>query len=229
LSEDLGIAQQMTPVKSDAIAVTSSNAGGNKIDYYMKRSVDYRIDLDPNDALTRATASADLVTRFQNTAPTSGLPQYVIGPFDPRFVAGEARSFVSLYSPLQFKSAALDAKPVGVAPGRERGRNVYSVVIDQPSNSEKTMSVHLDGSVKLDHGWYSLEIRHQPTLNPDTVHVSVNVPAGWKIDRAPKMQQPYARRASMTTADFEKTTVLRVHVVRDPASFDLWDRLEVGR
>jgi hypothetical protein len=66
-------------------------------------------------------------------------------------------------------------------------------------------------------------------LNPDTVHVSVNVPEGWKIDRAPKMEIPYERRASVTTTALDKTTTYRVHLVRDPASFDLWERLEAGR
>ena len=91
------------------------------------------------------------------------------------------------------------------------------------------MAVHLDGVVKLHHGWYSLEVRHQPTLNPDSVHLSINVPEGWKIDRAPKMQIPYSRRASLTTSGLDRTTTFRVHLVRDPDSFDLWDRLEAGR
>jgi UDP-N-acetylmuramyl pentapeptide phosphotransferase/UDP-N-acetylglucosamine-1-phosphate transferase len=228
LSEELGIAQEMAPVRSDAIAVTSSNSGGNKIDYYIQRTVDYRVDLDPNDDATRATATADLSVGFANSAPTAGLPQYVIGPFDARFVAGEARSFVSMYSPLQFAAASVDNQATAIAPGRERGRNVYSLFVDQLSQTQKTLKVRLEGVVKLHRGWYSLEIRHQPTLNPDTVHVSVNVPEGWKIDRAPKMDIPYSRRASLTTTDFQKTTTVRVHLVRDPGSFDLWDRLEAG-
>jgi hypothetical protein len=229
VAEELGVAQNMGHVKSDAIAVTSSNGGGNKIDYYVQRTVDYRVNLDPAADGKSAAAQGDLVVHMKNTAPTSGLPQYVIGPFDQRFVAGEARSFVSMYSPLEFTAASVDGKATGIAAGREANRNVYSLFVEQLSQTDKELKVRLDGTVKLHHGWYSLQVRHQPTLNPDTVHVSVNVPEGWKIDRAPKMEIPYERRASVTTTALDKTTTYRVHLVRDPASFDLWERLEAGR
>ncbi|MDQ1429424.1 MAG: hypothetical protein QOF40_26, partial [Actinomycetota bacterium] len=104
LAEELGVAQKMGPIRSDAFAVTTSNTGGNKIDYYLKRTIDYRVNLVPSGDERTATARAELSVVLENTAPSSGLPQYVIGPFDARFVAGESRSYLSLYSPLIFKS-----------------------------------------------------------------------------------------------------------------------------
>jgi UDP-N-acetylmuramyl pentapeptide phosphotransferase/UDP-N-acetylglucosamine-1-phosphate transferase len=227
LAEDLGIAQEMRPVHSDAIAVTSSNSAGNKIDYYMKRDVRYRVNLVPEVDGTEARATADFSAQFDNTAPAEGLPPYVIGPYDARFVAGESRSFVSMYSPLRFAGASVDGTATAVAPGRERDRNVYSLFLSQLSMTKKTVAVHLDGVVKLHHGWYDLEVRHQPTLIADTVHVSVKVPEGWKIDRAPSMKIRSSHRAT-TTALLAKTTTYRVHVVRDPDTLDLWSRLEAG-
>ena len=228
LAEDLGIAQKMRPVRSDAIAVTSSNAGGNKIDYYLQRTVDYRVELTPDASLTEARASAELSVKLDNTAPSEGLPQYVIGPFDGRFVAGENRSFVSLYSPLSAAVAKVDAAPTSIAPGRERDRNVYSLFVNLLSKTEKSLDLQLDGVVKLHRGWYGLEVRHQPTLNPDTVHVSVAVPQGWTIDRAPGMKIPVKRRATVTVAGLDKTTTFRVHLAPDPGTWNLWDRLVAG-
>ena len=73
-----------------------------------------------------------------------------------------------------------------------------------------------------------LVVRHQPTINADRVHVSVDVPDGWMIDRAPNMERPFDRRAT-ASMDLEKTTHFRVHIVREPGTWDLWDRLEAGR
>jgi Protein of unknown function (DUF4012) len=228
LAEDLGIAQKMQPVHSDAIAVTSSNAAGNKIDYYLQRTVDYRVELTPNASLTEARASAQFSVELDNTAPSEGLPQYVIGPYDERFVAGENRSFVSMYSPLTAASSEVDGRSTSIAPGRERDRNVYSLFVDLPSKTQKNLDLQLDGVVKLHRGWYALEVRHQPTLNPDVLHVSVAAPQGWKIDRAPNMEIPGKRRATVTVAGLDKTTTFRVHLVPDPDSWNLWDRLVAG-
>ncbi len=95
LAEQLDVAQAMPPVRSDSFALTTSNVGANKIDYYLKRDVDYRVMLHPEDDLTEADAQADVAVDLDNTAPDAGLPQIVIGPFDPRFTAGQNRSFIS--------------------------------------------------------------------------------------------------------------------------------------
>jgi hypothetical protein len=222
------VSGRLDPVKSDAVAVTSSNFGGNKIDYYLDRSVDYRVMLTPNDAVTEATARSDLSVTLDNTAPSTGLPQVVIGPFTPdRFVAGENRALLSMYSPLQFAAATVDGRATSVTPGRERGRNVYSLVENVPSRTQKTTITKLQGPVQLHDGWYTLQVRAQPTLNPDRLHVSVTVPEGWKIDQAPNMEMVFARRANANVS-LEKTTTFRVHVAPDAGAQNLWDRLVSG-
>ena len=72
-----------------------------------------------------------------------------------------------------------------------------------------------------------MEVRHQATLNPDRVRVAVDVPVGWRIDQAPGMTRPFSRRASVN-GQLDRTITYRVHVVRDPGAWDLWQRLEVG-
>jgi UDP-N-acetylmuramyl pentapeptide phosphotransferase/UDP-N-acetylglucosamine-1-phosphate transferase len=228
LAEQLGIAQEMGPIHSDAIAVTSSNAAGNKIDYYLQRAVDYRVMLHPDDSLDSAAATADLSVQLDNTAPSSGLPEAVIGPFTDRFYAGENRTFVSLYTPLQFVQARVDGNPAEVSPQRERDRNVFSRFTDLASQQTETTAVSLGGKVALHDGWYTVEVRHQPTLIPDRVHVSVDVPEGWKVDKAPGMSRPFSRRADVNVL-LDRTTTYRVHIVRDPGSWDIWQRLEAGR
>jgi UDP-N-acetylmuramyl pentapeptide phosphotransferase/UDP-N-acetylglucosamine-1-phosphate transferase len=228
LAVELDVSGRLDPVRSDALAVTTSNFAGNKIDYYLNRSVDYRVQLTPNKRGTSAASTADLSITLDNTAPASGLPQIVIGPFLPdRFVAGENRVLLSMYTPMRVESATVDGQAVGIAPAEERHRNVYSLIQSIPSKAQKVTAAKLGGSIKLHDGWYTLVARAQPTLNPDRLHVSVEVPEGWKIDQAPGMTTDFARRVSANITQ-EKTTTFRVHVVPDGGSQNLWDRLVSG-
>ncbi|HXY92110.1 MAG TPA: DUF4012 domain-containing protein, partial [Acidimicrobiia bacterium] len=227
LAVELGVSGRMEPVHSDAIALTSSNASANKVDYYLQRSMRYTVQLTPNDDATSARVKAALDVTLDNQAPASGLPQIVIGPFDPRFVPGENRAFVSIYSPLQIQSAQMNGKNTPVSPGVERGRNVFSVFDEMLAQSSSTIDAQLGGKVALHNGWYEVSVHHQATLSPDRVHVSVDVPTGWRIDHAPGMELPFAQRAT-TTVELERTKTFRVHLVRDPGTWDLWDRLEAG-
>ena len=104
---------------------------------------------------------------------------------------------------------------------------MYSLIERIPSRTQKTTVAKLAGPVALHHGWYTLQVRAQPTLNVDRVHVSVEVPEGWKIDRAPKMEMVFARRANANVS-LDTTTTFRVHITPDTGSQNLWDRLVSG-
>jgi UDP-N-acetylmuramyl pentapeptide phosphotransferase/UDP-N-acetylglucosamine-1-phosphate transferase len=228
LAVGLNVSGRMEPVLSDAVAVTTSNLAGNKIDYYLDRSVDYRVMVRPNDSRTSAATTASLDVDLHNTAPDSDLPESVIGPFVPdRFVAGENRVLLSMYSPLVFVKADVDGVSTSVSPNQERGRNVYSLIQRILSGQTKSTTTKLAGDVDLHGGWYSLQVRAQPTLNPDRMHVSVDVPKGWKIDKAPGMELVFDRRANANVS-LVKSETFRVHIVPDAGSQNLWDRLVTG-
>ena len=123
--------------------------------------------------------------------------------------------------PLNTLAQRLQPSDVGANEG------VYSIFADMPSQSTGKIDAELSGNVELHHGWYELVVRHQATLNPDRLHVSVNVPKGWRIDKAPGMERAFAGRAS-ATLELERTKTFRVHIVRDPGTWDLWARLEAG-
>ena len=227
LATQLGIAGQLDPVRSDAIAVTTSNLGGNKIDYYLDRALDYRVKLQPDDGATASDASGNLSLPLDNTAPAEGLPQIVIGPFiQDRFVAGENRTLLSMYSPLPSPRHRRRQPRLDRARARA-GRNVYSLFEQSPRVRRSRRPTKLAGPVKLHQGWYTLRVHAQPTLNPDRVHVSVEVPEGWKIDRAPKMERLFSRRVSVNVLG-DKSMTFRVHITPDAGSQNLWDRLVSG-
>jgi hypothetical protein len=68
-------------------------------------------------------------------------------------------------------------------------------------------------------------VRHQPTLNADRVIVNVDVPTGWKIDKASGLRITSAQHAT-SRMTLEKPETPRVHLVR--ANANLWQRLQAG-
>ena len=184
--------------------------------------------VDPNARAPPRHVAGSLDVTLDNTATAEGLPEIVIGPYDARFDAGENRSLVSIYSPLHVAGTQINGKAVDVSPGTERGRRVYSLYTQIPAQSSSTIDTKLAGDVTLHDGWYEVNVRHQPTLKPDRVHVSVDVPKGWHIDKAPGMDRPFAGRATATLL-LDKSTTFRVHMVRDTGTWDLWGRLEAGQ
>ncbi len=99
--------------------------------------------------------------------------------------------------------------------------------MDVPAGSSREVRFTLSGTVKLKSGWYEVQIGHQATIRPDVLHVSVTVPAGWRISRAPGMRLDYDGRASAVLRP-EAATTLRVHIVRQAGAWNLWDKLKNG-
>jgi hypothetical protein len=170
-----------------------------------------------------------LTVELNNEAPDQGLPQVVIGPYLPQlYRAGENRAYLSMYSPLALQAGTLDGGPLSVTTGRERGRNVYSFVANVPARSTSILSADFAGAVRLERGgWYDLDVGHQPTVNPDRLRVSVEVPEGWRIAEAPGLHRESAHRVTSTSTQLEQRRV-RVRVVPASSAWDLWDRLQDG-
>ena len=53
LAQRLDIAGRVPPVSSDSLLVTTQNAAANKLDYYLRRQLDYTLRLDPVAGATR--------------------------------------------------------------------------------------------------------------------------------------------------------------------------------
>jgi hypothetical protein len=192
----------------------------------LRRHVDYTLRLDPLDGRRDARVDGRIDVRLDNTGPDSGLPQVVIGPHDPRFVAGENRSYASVYTPLVATAATLEGHPQPVYGGTEVGRNVYSAFLSVPARSSRTFAVNVTGSVHLDaDGWYTLTFVRQPMVNPDDVTLSLKAPAGWRFAAARGLEQAGGERA---TGRFrlDHTTTVRVRLA--PATGGVWQRLVDG-
>jgi len=163
----LGLTGAMVPVRGDSLAVVVQNAGANKIDWFLRRKVDYQAMVDPASGHLTAKATIQLT----NQAPASGLPLYIIGNA-LGLPAGTNRMYVSVYSPLLLQTATIDGRPLLLETDSEQGRRVYSAFVDVPSGATRTLKIDLSGAVLTDRP-YRLDLHRQPSAAPDEVTVSL--------------------------------------------------------
>jgi hypothetical protein len=226
LAVNLGVAGKLPATTSDSLLLTTQNTNGTKLDYYLRRSLTYAVHLDPSagDGHARVTGRVDV--GLDNSAPDSGVPAYVIGPFTNFDRAGENRSFLSLYSPLGMSAATFEGNQQTLDATTELGRNVYANFFLVPSKSRRTLTVDLNGTVPLGpHGEYTLDVVRQPGVTPDDVTVKVDVPAGWRVADGQGIKATGGRQAT-AHIQLDQTTRLRVRVV--PAEGNVWQRLLDG-
>jgi len=210
LARDLGVAGAVAPPSGDSLEVVNQNMAGNKVDYYLRRSIDYDVEIDPDHDPASVTGTVKVV--LDNGAPSDGLPPEVIGPYDETFVAGENRTFVSVYTPFPARSFTVDGRPVTSQSHHEVGHEVHSAVVSIPSGQRRTVQVVVRGHAQLAAGgWYRLDLGHQTSLRPDDVRLSVRVPDGWKIAQTEGMRVDDDRHASLTgPAERPKTVWVRL-------------------
>ncbi|MGD0084260.1 MAG: DUF4012 domain-containing protein [Acidimicrobiales bacterium] len=163
------------PTNSDFLAITTQNSGENKIDWYLRRSIDYQLSYVPKTGAIIATVTVSL----HNLAPTTGQPPYVIGWGGQQLTKtpGENHCYITIYTPWPFVGATIDGKVLLLAPNRELGVWADSAFVSIPPGGTTTISVLLTGHLRPGSP-YRLTMSRQPMVAPDEVQVGVQLPAG---------------------------------------------------
>jgi hypothetical protein len=231
VADAIGASGRIAAPKSDSLLVVTQNAAGNKADYYLDRRTKYTVTLTPDSDGRKATLDSRVSVSLHNGATASGLPEEVIGPYDARFRAGENRSFASVYTAGVFHSATVDGRTAALESARELGRNVYSSFMRMPAGGSTELAFDTTSRVQLVDGWYRLDVLKQPTLRPDNLEISVQVPPGWRIaevlGQGARIGPSQRRRVTAARAvTSEYTLGVRVVPVRAPS---ILDRLRAGR
>ena len=143
------------------LEVVAQNAGGNKLDYYVRREVAY----------ARSGDEATIEVRIRNEAP-AGLPPYVTNRLDlPGLeapVRGQQRLYVSVYSSVGsgLLGATLDGREVALEAEVERGHGVFSLFLDVDPGEERVLVLRVreraSGPVRF---------RPQPVVVPDRLTI----------------------------------------------------------
>lgn len=179
---ELGAAGVMSrPKGADFLGVTDTNVTGNKIDYYLRRSIAYDVHLSHSGALR-----AKVTVTLHNLAPSSGQPPYVIGSVvDPSGPLGVDRSLVDIYTPWSFYSSGLNGQMSFPLAQTEAGFNVYQTEVIIPPGGTATLTMTLTGTLASATRNYRLELFHQATVAPDAISLVVHPPTGTSVSTSP--------------------------------------------
>jgi len=111
--------------------VVVNNLGGNKLDYYLKRSIEYSAD-----ACNGQTRKSTVTVRLTNTAPDGPLPDYVASspglaelPYTVPSGASVSSVLLLATTNAQLTGAIADGRRVPVFTGTERGHPVFEVQV----------------------------------------------------------------------------------------------------
>ena len=206
LLREIGAAGAFSPpANSDFLALTTQNSVGNKIDWYLRRSINYQVSYTPNTGAIIATVTVTL----HNSAPTSGQPPYVIG-YLGRYgkTPGENRCFLTIYTPWNFDSATVNARQLLLSQNSELGVWADSATVSIPPGGTTTVTVELTGRMRPNSP-YRLAISRQPMIYPDGVQVGVSLPAGDHFS-GPSAGLSLSDQGSQAVARFELETNMSV-------------------
>ncbi|MGW2932157.1 DUF4012 domain-containing protein [Streptomyces sp. NPDC001156] len=120
-----------------------NNKAGGKLDYYLDRSLAWEAG-----GCAAGGRPVTVTVTLANRAPTAGLPASVTMRSDYplyRTRPGDNRLLVSYYAGVgaALSSATLDGRPALLAPGIERGHSVFTLDLELPAGSQRTLVLHL--------------------------------------------------------------------------------------
>lgn len=177
LLELTGLDGALPPVgDGDFLSLITQNAGNNKIDIFLHRTIHYDVEYDPDRGQVAATATIDL----RNDAPADGLPEIVLDNNGQGYPRGTNALQLSWYSPLVLEAATVDGEGLPVRAERELGRWVYTADLTLGPGQGRTVVLHLAGSIRSG-TTYRLGVAPQPLANTDRLVVSVRPAADWRV------------------------------------------------
>ena len=140
LLDELGLSGAWAPTPgADYLSLRSTDLLSNKMDTFIQRSMAVDVTHDPTTGAVRSTVTITMT----NTAPSGGLPWYIIGN-DEDLAGGTGRDDVALYSPQGLDGATLDGQPIGMLKNRYADGSVYSFPVQIVSGQTRTLSVTLE-------------------------------------------------------------------------------------
>lgn len=169
LSTSLGISGRLTaPDSIDQLVIGLNNGSANKVDYFLKTDVDYRLTSHDEES---GRASAKVRLSLTNASPSEGLPSYVIGNAIGK-PAGWSRLLVSIFTRLPPVGFLVNGSPRNPQVRMEDSLYVSEIFIDIPALDSAVIELTLDGFFE-GQGKYELAVRLPNTAIPATSSVLI--------------------------------------------------------
>lgn len=177
-----GVAGELPSISGESVGFFTNNIGGNKVDWFERRSIDHHIELLP-DGVTRATVDVTV----HNGAPRDGYRRGVLGPWTEITEAGDALSLVTFSCST---SCRIVGPPGGSTDGgTERGRPMRDATVLIPAGEERGFRYRTvsEDAWRFDGGQLIFEVDHlvQPTLHGADLTVRVDIPTRTTLLAAP--------------------------------------------
>jgi len=142
LIEQTSVSGSIPDTSTAFVGLSIVNDGGNKLDYYLDRSVVWQADGCSADRNVTVTIT------LTNDAPATGLPDAVVSRSDRHdypIKRGDNRLDVSYYGTSNgaLVSAEIDGKQVGAEIGAEREHPVYRLDLELPRGTSRTVTLKL--------------------------------------------------------------------------------------
>ena len=179
--ERAGLAGGLQDVDGEFAAVFVNNLAANKVDYFTRRRIEHRVRLLP-EGVTRSAVDVE----FENAAPRTGYPRYVLGPWVEGVQAGDNLSEVTFVCGLECEIGPLAE---GMRRATVLGRPAVDVRLRIPAGERRRVEYRTttaDGW-EVEDGEVVVTVHHtvQPTLHGSTLRVVMDVPPGFRQVRIP--------------------------------------------
>jgi hypothetical protein len=169
--EAAGLTGELGVPTHDGALVTVQNYGGNKLDYYARRSIGHACDIDDDGAAVCTTH-----TTIRNETPL-GLTDYQY-QYKPH---GLFKNYVETYVPRRAEVTAVevDGRNERFYPKAEDGYRALGVYLPIPRKTKTTVSVSY--TLPAEGRSYSLELLTQPLTHDARALVRLSAPSGWIV------------------------------------------------
>lgn len=195
LIEEIGLAGSLPELDGtdDGFSVVINNAGANKLDAFLTRTIDYEARYRA-DRQAGSIVEGTLSVTLTNDAPSSGLPDGVIGNYVGD-ETGTNRSLITLYTASPVVTVTADGADVLTEPGHEAGWNTTTFSVRTPAGATTTIVATLDGSLldidgelrtpvdsnTEDPGVPGLLVRTQPLVDDPAYRISTTTENGISV------------------------------------------------
>jgi hypothetical protein len=223
--EQIGATGSVQRHRGDVVGMVGQNYNGNKIDWFLHRSLAYDLTWNPATGDVSGTVEA----RVTNEAPATGLPHSIIG-WGGDLSAGQApvadgENFMelSLFSALPLSDMTVDGTAIEASGARHLGMQEAYSYVRVPSGATVVVRAEVKGQVEPGDE-YVLRLLRQPTVTPDQAQVRIRLAPGWTAAAVSGGEK--ADDGATATWTAEAPHELRLRVERgEGSSRSLLDRL----
>ena len=183
LFETLGASGTERRGDEHSFGVVTQNYGGNKIDWFLERSIDFDAEWDPAEG----TVSGSIVVGLHNGAPADGLPHSIIGwggdvsAGNIPVSDGENLMLTTLYSTFPVTEVTVDGEVVDHRRGRELGHETATFFVRVPPGGRREVRAAFAGTAAPG-ARHVIRLLRQPMVNPDEVSVSLTAPRAYRLE-----------------------------------------------